>query len=502
MSKDIITLTAMDIAQSVRQKRISATEVVTAHLSRIEATDDSLKSFLTVTADQALEEARLLDQKIADGQDPGPLAGVPVAVKDNICTNGIRTTAGSKILEQFIPPYDATVVARLRRAGAIIIGKTNLDEFGMGSSTENSAFFPTRNPWNLDFVPGGSSGGSAAAVAALQAPLALGSDTGGSIRQPAAFCGVVGVKPTYGRVSRYGLIDLAPSLDHIGPLARTVADAALMLKVIAGHDPNDPTSANEQVPDFDAAFEGKIKGLRVGIPEEYLQAVEPAVASLLQEAIKLLKEQGIQCDSMSLPHTRYVLPTYQVIMAAEASSSLGRYDGVRFGRRTTAPVSSAVDLIARSRGEGFGAEVKRRIILGAYFLSSEQKERYFRQAQRVRTLIIRDFQQAFEKFDLLLSPVTPTPAFPLGEKTGDAWSMYRSDLCTPALNLAGLPGLAVPCGFIDKLPVGLQLIGRPFDEATLFRVAAVYENAVDFSDRQPPLAVAADGQSEVIENGQ
>lgn len=490
---DVTQLTAVEIAEGVKKRRFSAEAVVSAYLERIAATDGDIHSFLTVMSDEALQQARDIDRRIAMNENVGPLAGVPIAVKDNICTRGVRTTAASRMLEDFIPPFDATVIQRLRDADAVIIGKTNLDEFAMGSSTENSAFGNTRNPWDLERVPGGSSGGSAAAVAASQAPLALGSDTGGSIRQPAAFCGVVGLKPTYGRVSRHGLIAMAPSLDHIGPLAGTVSDVALLLQVIAGHDEYDGTSARQAVPDYMAALNGDIRGTRIGVVDEYMAYAEPTVLTRIHEAIDMLKSRGAVVETVSLPHTRYVPATYQAIMAAEASSSLARYDGIRYGHRSNFATKSVVDLTARSRGEGFGPEVKRRVLLGTYILLKENQAQYFYKAQQLRQIIKREFDEALQKFDLLLMPAAPTPAFPLGSRL-DPQEMYRADLCTPALNLAGVPGISLPCGFVDGLPVGLQLVGRPFAEEVLLRVAKVYQDQAKFHRHRPPLSQPSGGE--------
>jgi aspartyl-tRNA(Asn)/glutamyl-tRNA(Gln) amidotransferase subunit A len=473
---------------------ISVSEIVDACLDRIAGVDSEVRAYITVTADGARAEARALDERIASGGALLPLAGLPIAIKDNICTRGVRTTCGSQILRNFVPPYDATAVLRLREAGAVIVGKTNLDEFAMGSSTENSAFGPTRNPWKTDFVPGGSSGGSAAAVAVGAAFAALGSDTGGSIRLPAALCGVVGLKPTYGRVSRYGLVAFASSLDQIGPFTRTVADCALVLQAISGRDPSDSTSVDPGFVDFAAALSGEVRGLRVGIPAEFFgEGLRPAVREAVLSAVKVLEGSGAVVEEVTLPTLAYALPTYYLIACAEVSSNLARYDGVAYGHRT----SRAEDLYmlyARTRSEGFGAEVKRRIMLGAFALSAGHYEGFYKKAQQVRTLVRRDFDRCFERVDLLATPVSPTPGFRIGEKVDDPLQMYLSDVYTIPANLAGLPGISIPCGFDGGLPIGLQLIGRPFDEATILRAAHVYEQATEWHRRRPEIG---DRRSEI-----
>jgi len=419
-----------------------------------------------------------------------PLAGVPVALKDNICTRGVRTTASSKILEQFIPPYDATVVERLEAAGAVLVGKTNCDEFAMGSSTENSAFGPTRNPWALDRTPGGSSGGSAAAVAARIAPLALGSDTGGSIRQPAALCGVVGLKPTYGRVSRYGLMAFGSSLDQIGPLTTTVEDAAIALHVLAGSDPADATSAAEPVPDYTRALTGDVRADRIGVPRRLLESgVDADVLRAFDRAIDALRARGATIVDVDLPHATYAIPVYYLVATAEASSNLARYDGVRYGFRARA--ADLRDMYAKSREQGFGPEVKRRIMLGTYVLSAGYYDAYYLKAEQVRTLILRDYQEAFARVDAIAMPTSPTAAFRIGERASDPLQMYLADVFTVSANLAGLPAISVPCGFTpDKRPIGLQLTGRAFDEATILRIADAYERDARWSTEAPALAYA------------
>jgi len=479
-------LTAQELRAKIGSGEISARESVMASLVRINEVDKDVRAFLTVTTHTALEQADAIDERRAKGEELPPLAGVPIALKDNMCTTGIRTTAGSVILGDFIPPYSATVVSRLEAAGAILIGKANLDEFAMGSSTENSGFFTSRNPWDTERVPGGSSGGAAAAVAAGEATIALGSDTGGSIRQPAAFCGVVGLKPTYGRVSRYGLIAYASSLDQIGPLGHSVYDCALQLNAIAGHDPLDSTSANIAVPDFTAACGGDVKGLRIGIPKEFFeQGVSAEVAEAVQKAIEKLQELGATVEECSLPHTEYALAAYYIIAPAECSSNLARFDGVKYGHRTK-ELAGHIGLTEKTRDEGFGDEVKQRIMIGTYALSAGYYDAYYKRAQQARTLILRDYLKAFERFDVLATPVVPTPAFKVGEKA-DPMAMKLADVCTLPINLAGVPAMSVPCGFVSGLPVGLQLIAKHFDEETLFRVGSAYEQATEWHHQHPTL---------------
>ena len=468
--------TAAEIADTVRRGGQTARQAVDAALDRISAHDGVVHAFLEVTADAARAEADGIDRRVAAGEDPGPLAGVPVALKDNLCTRGVPTTAGSRILEGWRPPYDATVVEKLRAAGAIVVGKTNLDEFAMGSSTENSAYGPTRNPHDHSRVPGGSSGGSAAAVAAGFVPLSLGSDTGGSIRQPAALCGVVGVKPTYGAVSRYGLIAFASSLDQIGPFARTVSDAATLLQVVAGPDRHDSTSWPHPFAGLTAALTQGVEGLRVGVVRELSgEGIAPDVAARVQEAADALSAAGAKVDEASVPAARYALSAYYLIAPAEASSNLSRYDGVRYGYRSP-DAADITQMYGATRAAGFGAEVKRRIMLGTYALSAGYYDAYYGQAQRARTLVIRDFAAAYENFDVLLSPTAPTTAFAFGAKTADPLSMYLSDVCTIPTNLAGHPGMSVPFGTgSDGLPVGVQVLAPALGEAVMFRVAATLE---------------------------
>lgn len=481
--------TAHELHGLLTNKEISATELVKAFIARVQAVEPKVQAFVTETHETALEEAAKVDAKIAAGEAVGPLEGIPMALKDNMCTDGVRTTCSSKILHNFVPPYDAHVVGKLKEAGSVMLGKLNMDEFAMGSSTENSRFFPTRNPWDTERVPGGSSGGAAAAVAAGQAVFTLGSDTGGSIRQPAAFCGVVGLKPTYGVVSRYGLIAFASSLDQIGPFTRDVRDCALVMNAIAGHDPKDSTSAPVDYPDYTALLGKSIKGWKIGIPKEYFgEGIEPAVAETVKKAIKFLEEQGAEIGECSLPHTEYALPVYYLIAPAEASSNLARYDGVRYGYRS----EEAPDLITmfkKTRAEGFGEEVKRRIMLGTYALSSGYYDAYYLKALKVRTLIKGDFDKAFEKFDVLLSPTSPTVAFKFGDRTDNPLQMYMSDICTLSVNLAGIPAISINAGFVNGLPVGLQFMGKAFDEARLLQVSYAYEQATQCHSQMPDLGV-------------
>lgn len=478
MNGELNPTTARAIAESVRSGELSAREVLELHLAAVSGREDEVHAFNLVLADEARIAADAVDAKVADGRDPGPLAGVPVALKDNLCTQGVPTTCSSRILDGWRPPYDATVVERLALAGAVVVGKTNLDEFAMGSSTENSAFGLTHNPLDTSKVPGGSSGGSAAAVAAGFVPLSLGSDTGGSIRQPAALCGVVGVKPTYGLVSRYGLVAFASSLDQIGPISRTVADSALMLEVIGGHDPRDSTSIPSPAPDLLSELDSGVSGMRIGVIEELsgegLDGIAPDVRARLGEATEALVAAGATVETTSVPSTIYGLSAYYVIAPAEASSNLARYDGVRFGLRVDG--SNAGEMNTATRTAGFGDEVKRRIMLGTYALSAGYYDAYYGKSQKVRTLIVRDFARAYEQFDLLLSPTSPTTAFPIGEKTSSPMTMYLNDVCTIPSNLAGHPAISVPFGVGDDgMPVGVQVLGPAVGEASMFRAAAVLE---------------------------
>jgi len=464
---------------------VTATELTEALLERILAVDNGVKAYLTVMPEAALEQARAVDE--AGAGDGAVLRGIPLAIKDVICTKGVTTTCASRILENFVPPYDATAVARLKEAGTVLLGKVNSDEFAMGSSTENSAFFPTHNPWDLSRVPGGSSGGSAAAVAAGECLGALGTDTGGSVRQPAAFCGVVGLKPTYGRVSRYGLIAFASSLDQIGLLTKDVADAALLLGVIAGHDPLDSTSMDVPVPDYAAALTGDVKGVRVGVPKEYfIEGIQPEVEAAVRAALDQIDGLGAELEEVSLPHTEYAVPVYYLIAPAEASANLARYDGVRYGFRAERPTLEAT--YEATRGQGFGPEVKRRIMLGTYALSAGYYDAYYLKAQKVRTLIKQDFDHVFERVDVIVAPTSPTTAFRIGEKVDDPLQMYLSDVFTLSMNLAGICGLSLPCGFDSEgMPIGMQVMGPAFGEEQVLRVAHAYEQATDWHARRPVL---------------
>jgi len=481
-------LTAHELSERLASGEVSAVEVTEAHFERIGEVEGEVDAFLTLTRDEALEQARQVDDLRAGGEKPGPLAGVPIAIKDVLCTRGIPTTCASRILEGFRPPYDATVVRRCRDAGMPMVGKTNMDEFAMGSSTENSAYKVTRNPWDLERVPGGSSGGSAAAVAAGEAPIALGSDTGGSIRQPAALCGITGLKPTYGRVSRYGLIAYASSLDQVGPLARDVRDCALAMNVLAGRDQHDATSADIPTPDYVAGLTGEVSDLRAGVPKELMgEGIEPEVRTVVEAAIAQFEELGMAVEEVEMPNLDYSLPVYYLIAPAEAASNLARYDGVRYGHRTEEEVADVYDLFAKSRGEGFGPEVRLRIMLGTFALSAGYYDAYYLKAQRVRTLIRQDFDRAFADHDVLLSPTSPTVAFGIGEKADDPLQMKLADICTIPINLAGIPALSVPCGMAAGLPVGLQIMGRPFEEDVLLRVGDAYQQATDWHTKRPGL---------------
>jgi len=484
---DLHALTIHELSDLLEKREISAGDIAAAFYRRIEAVEERLHAYLTLTRELALAQAETADRRRQSGEH-GPLLGIPLAVKDVICTKGVRTTCGSKQLYNFVPPYDATVMERLNAAGIVLLGKTNMDEFAMGSSTEHSAFGATHNPWDLDAIPGGSSGGSAAAVAADACAAALGTDTGGSIRQPAACCGIVGLKPTYGRVSRYGLIAYASSLDQIGPMTKDVRDAALVLNVIGGKDPLDSTSVDIPMPDFTQALERGVKGLRIGIPREYFIAgIDPEVDQAVHGAIRVLERLGIAATDVSLPHTEYGVAAYYILAPSEASSNLARYDGVKYGYRTP-QWSNLRDMYMRTRDEGFGAEVKRRIMLGTFALSAGYYEAYYKKAQQVRTLIRQDFEQAFQQVDVIAAPTAPTPAFKIGEKIDDPLQMYLSDVFTIPVNLAGLPGISIPCGFSSQgLPIGLQIIGKPFDEATVLRVAYAFEQQTEHHRRKPPL---------------
>jgi aspartyl-tRNA(Asn)/glutamyl-tRNA(Gln) amidotransferase subunit A len=480
-------LTIAEASARLQRGELSAVALTEAALERIRATDAALHAFLTVAEDTALAAAREADRQLRAGTAPGPLAGIPVAVKDVIATADLRTTAGSKMLDTFVPAYDATVTARLKAAGAVIVGKTNCDEFAMGSSNENSAYGPARNPWDLARVPGGSSGGSAVAVAAGQALGSLGTDTGGSIRLPAGYCGVVGMKPTYGRVSRYGVIAYASSLDQVGPFARDVCDCALLLGAIAGHDARDSTSVERPVGDYVGALAGGARGLRLAIPREYfVEGMQPEVERAVRAAVEVLRGLGATVGNVSLPHSEYAIGAYYIIATAEASSNLARYDGVRYGTRVAGD-GGLLEMYRRTRAAGFGAEVKRRIMLGTYALSSGYYDAYYLKAQKARTLIRRDFEQVFAHADAIVTPVAPTTAFRLGEKVADPLQMYLSDIFTISVNLAGLPAIVLPCGFDDAgMPIGLQIVGPPFGEEVVLRTARAYEQATEWHRRRPP----------------
>jgi len=478
---DIKTLSNLLLKREIRP-----VEVVESVFKQIEKAEPSVKAYITLTSEEALKHANRAERLISEGKT-SILTGIPFAIKDNICTRGIKTTCASRILENFIPPYESTVTERLKDSGYILLGKTNMDEFAMGSSTENSAFFTTRNPWDLMRIPGGSSGGSAAAVAADECIASLGSDTGGSIRQPAALCGVVGLKPTYGAVSRYGLIAFASSLDQIGPITKTVWDSAAIMTYIAGHDPRDSTSAPYPPKDYTARIDRDIKGVKIGIPEEYfIEGMDSEVRDAVLEAVKLLNSKGAEIINISLPHTGYAVATYYILATSEASSNLARYDGVKYGLRVEG--KDLLDMYMKTRSKGFGDEVKRRIMLGTYALSSGYYEAYYKKAQQVRTLIKGDFDEAFKKVDIIITPTSPTPAFKIGEKVSDPLQMYLSDIFTISVNLAGVPAISIPCGFSsDNLPIGLQIIGRPFEEETILNIAYCYEQSTEWHKRKPPV---------------
>ncbi|WP_414501963.1 Asp-tRNA(Asn)/Glu-tRNA(Gln) amidotransferase subunit GatA [Zymobacter sp. IVIA_5232.4 C2] len=481
----MLDMTLAEMARGLASGELKSSELTKALLDRIEQHDEKINSFITVTRDEALEAADAADAARARGE-AGALTGAPIALKDIFCTKDVLTTCASHMLDNFVSPYDATVVERLKAAGTVSLGKTNMDEFAMGSSNENSFFGPVHNPWNLDHVPGGSSGGSAAAIAAGFVPAAMGTDTGGSIRQPASFCGITGLKPTYGRVSRYGIIAYASSLDQAGPMARTAEDCALLMNVIAGHDQRDSTCVNQDVPDYTAELDKPLKGLRIGLPVEYFgEGLDAGVEKVVREAIRTYEALGATVVEVSLPHTRLAIPTYYVIAPAEASSNLSRYDGVRFGHRCDDP-KDLIDMYLRSRAEGFGEEVKRRILMGTHTLSEGFYDAYYRKAQRVRRLIRQDFIDAFEKVDVLMGPAAPTPAFGIGQQS-DPIQMYLGDIYTIAINLAGIPGISVPVGFTDGLPVGLQILGPHFGESRLLNTAHVFQQNTDWHTRRPTL---------------
>ena len=481
-------LTAHELHEKLKAREITSVEVTESVYDRIGAVEEQIKGYITLTREIAFEQAAAADNGFQSGDEMSPLAGVPVAIKDLICTKGVLTTCGSQILGNFVSPYDATVMTKLHQQGIVMIGKTNMDEFAMGSSTENSAYQITRNPWDLDTIPGGSSGGSAAAVAADEAICSLGSDTGGSIRQPAALCGVVGMKPTYGRVSRFGLVAFASSLDQIGPFSKDVTDCALMLNAICGHDPMDSTSANLAVPDFTQNLVDDVKGIKIGVPREYFtKGIDVEVEESVRNAIEALRQCGATVEEISLPHTEYAIATYYIIAPAEASANLARYDGVRYGFRAEG-AEDLIDMYKKTRSQGFGAEVKRRIMLGTYALSSGYYDAYYLKAQKVRTLIKSDFDQAFEKVDVVVAPTSPTPAFKVGERTADPLQMYLSDILTTPASHAGLPGISLPCGLTQSgLPVGLQILAAPFQEENILRVAYTFEQHTNHHQKKPNL---------------
>ncbi|HTA77602.1 MAG TPA: Asp-tRNA(Asn)/Glu-tRNA(Gln) amidotransferase subunit GatA [bacterium] len=484
---ELFQKTIHEIAADLKAKKVSSVELTKATMAHLKAVEPKVQSFITITEEVALAQAAEADKRLASGSNVTALTGVPLGIKDLLCTKGVQTTCASKMLEGFKPPYDATVVERLNAAGAIMVGKTNMDEFAMGSSTESSYYKKTKNPWNLSCVPGGSSGGSASCVSADQAFASLGSDTGGSIRQPAALCGIVGLKPTYGRVSRYGLIAFASSLDQIGPMTKDVEDCALMMNAIAGHDPKDSTSANVAVPDYLVEMKKSIKGLKIGIPKEFFpEGMNPEVTEATKKAIDQLKSLGAEVHEISLPHSPYSLAAYYVLAPSEASSNLARYDGVRYGLRV--PGENIVEMYSKTRAAGFGPEVKRRIMLGTYALSSGYYDAYYLKALKVRRLIKQDYDKAFEKVDIIVTPTVPNPAFKFGEKTDNPLTMYLEDVFTISINIAGVPGLSLPCGLSKTgLPIGLQMIGKPFDEATLLKAAYAYEQSTDWHKRKPSL---------------
>lgn len=482
---ELYNLTIHELHEKLEKKEVTSLELTETFLKRIEAVDGLVKAYITITKEEAIKQAKDADKRLSSGNNITHLTGIPISVKDIFCTKGIKTTCASKILHNFVPPYDATVIKKLKDAGAVILGKNNMDEFAMGSSTENSAFFVTKNPWNLDRVPGGSSGGSAASVAAGQCTASIGTDTGGSIRQPASCCGIVGLKPTYGRISRYGMIAFASSLDQAGPMTKDVTDCAIMLNTMAGYDSQDFTSINAPAPDYTKALTKDIKGLKIGIPKEYfIKGLDSEVENAVRNAIDVIKKLGASVIDISLPHTDYAIAVYYLVATAEASSNLARYDGVKYGYRTKES-KNLIDMYCKTRDEGFGAEVKRRIMLGTYSLSAGYYDAYYKKASQVRTLIKRDFEDAFKKCDVILTPTAPTPAFKIGEKVQDPLTMYLSDIFTISCNLAGIPGISIPCGFTkDNLPIGLQILGKPLDEETVLKAAYSYEQATEWHKRR------------------
>jgi len=485
---DLFELTAKEMLAKLEKKEISSQELLSVHIKRIQEVERSVHSFVTLSLNNALKQAEDIDNRRMRGESLGPLAGIPVAIKDNMCIKGVRTTCSSKILESFVSPYNATVIEKLKGADAVFIGKTNMDEFAMGSSTETSYLGTTRNPWDTDRIPGGSSGGSATACASGEAPLALGSDTGGSIRQPASLSGVVGLKPTYGRVSRYGLVAFASSLDQIGPIARDVEDCAVLLGVISGYDNRDSTSVNREVPKYSKDLKKSIKGISIGVPREYFaEGLDKEVEEAVRKGIETLQKQGCRVREISLPHTEYAVATYYIVAPSEASANLARYDGVKYGYRSRSG-EDLIDVYEETRGDGFGPEVKRRIMLGTYALSSGYYDAYYLKAQKVRTLIKQDFENAFKDVDVIITPTSPTPAFKIGEKMDDPLKMYLSDIYTISANLAGIPGISIPCGFSGEgLPIGMQILAKAFDEETILRVAYRYQEVIDWLKKRPKI---------------
>ena len=484
---DITNLTVHELQEKIKSKEISILDITKAYVDRINEKEKDVKAFVTTTCDEAIDKAKEIEEKVESGEINSAFAGIPIGIKDNMCTKGVRTTCSSKMLENFVAPYNATVVEKLNNEGIINLGKLNMDEFAMGASTEYSYFKKTCNPWNLNTVPGGSSGGSAAAVAANLVPWALGSDTGGSIRQPASFCGVVGLKPTYGLVSRYGLVAFASSLDQIGPITKDVRDAAMLLNIIAGHDEKDTTSYDIPKKDYTKALKNDVKGIKIGIPKEYFgEGINEEVKKKLEEAIEIYKKLGAEVEEFSLDIAEYALATYYIIACAEASSNLGRFDGIRYGYRTE-NFSNLRELYRNSRSEGFGPEVKRRIILGTYVLSSGYYDAYYKKAQQVRTLVKKEFDKAFEKYDVLLTPTSPTVAFEIGTRSENPLEMYLADICTASVSIAGLPGISVPCGVnSDNMPIGMQLIGNKFEEEKILNAAYTFEQEYKFRDKYKP----------------
>ena len=485
---DLFRKSAHELHELLVNKEISSMELTQSVFNRIDEVEDKVQSYITETRNLALKQAAIVDEKISRGESISVLAGIPAGIKDNICTKGITTTCASKMLDNFIPPYDATVMEKLQAEDIVMLGKLNLDEFAMGGSTENSAFHVTRNPWNLEYVPGGSSGGSAAAVAAGSAIWTLGSDTGGSIRQPASYCGVVGLKPTYGRVSRFGLVAFASSLDQIGPITRDVTDCAHVMNAICGHDAKDSTSVKAEIENFAAALKNDVKGLKIGLPKEYFNGLDKDVEVVIRNAVKQLESLGAEVVEVSMPHTEYAVSAYYLLAPAEASSNLARYDGVSFGHRTDG--TDIIDMYKKTRSNAFGPEVKRRIMLGTYALSAGYYDAYYLKALKVRTLVKQDFDKAFDKVDVLITPTVPTPAFKIGGMISDPIKMYLQDVCTIPINLAGVPAISVPCGFSNELPVGLQIIAKPLDEATLIRTAYTFEQNNEYHKSIAPVGEA------------